>query len=64
MTSILLVLLTSPALACAVCTDPTDVRAGAYFDMTMFLSLAPLGFASLGGWYLWRRAEKLAAISG
>ena len=58
--AVLLALLTSAALACPVCMDPNDVRAGAYFDMTVFLSLAPLGCIGLGGWYLWRRSEELS----
>ena len=53
--SVLLALLTSPALACAVCSDPNDVRQAAYFNMTMFLSLAPLAFMGFGAWYVWRR---------
>jgi hypothetical protein len=53
-------LLASAALACPVCTDPNDVRAAAYFDMTMFLSLAPLGLLGLGAWYVWRRYEALS----
>ena len=55
MASVLLALLTSPALACAVCSDPNDVRAAAYFNMTMFLSIVPLGFMGFGAWYVWRR---------
>lgn len=56
----LLLLLASAASACPVCTDPSDVRAAAYFDMTMFLSLAPLGLFGLGAWYVWRRFEALS----
>jgi hypothetical protein len=57
MASLLLALLTSSALACPVCSDPNDVRAAVYFDMTMFLSLMPLGFMGFGGWYVWRRSD-------
>jgi hypothetical protein len=58
MAALLLPLLSSPALACAVCSDPNDVRAAVYFDMTMFLSLAPLGFVGFGAWYIWRRMQE------
>jgi hypothetical protein len=52
-----LLLLASAALACPFCSDPNDVRASAYFNMTMFMSLAPLGLFGLGVWYVWRRYE-------
>ena len=60
MAPFLLTLLTSPALACAVCSDPNDVRAAAYFNMTMFMSLMPLGVFGFGAWYVWRRMVTLS----
>lgn len=44
-----------PAWACAVCQDPNDARAKAYFDMTIFLSLFPLLAMGIGGTWLYRR---------
>jgi hypothetical protein len=55
-----LALLAQAALACAVCSDPEDVRAAAYLDMTLFLSLVPLGLIGLGAWYVWRRQLTLS----
>lgn len=43
--------LSDVARACAVCTNPNDVRSAAYFDMTMFMSLLPL--AAIGGVVYW-----------
>lgn len=55
--ALLLALLAPPdAHACAVCQDPGDVRAAAYFDMTMFLSLVPLGTIGIGVAWVWRRS--------
>lgn len=51
----------SPALACAVCQDPNDVRAGVYWDMTMFMSGLPLLVLGSGGWWLYRRAVAAGA---
>lgn len=47
--------LSNPALACAVCQDPNDPRAGAYFNMTMFMSLFPLAAMAFVGWWLYRQ---------
>ena len=51
----------SPVWACAVCQDPTDVRAKAYFDMTMFMSLFPLLAMATIGWWIYRRIMALEA---
>lgn len=59
---ILASLLTAAAHACAVCQDPTDVRAGVYFDMTMFMSLLPLLTMGAGGFWLYRRAQAAGAL--
>ena len=50
------------AWACAVCQDPSDVRAGVYVDMTMFLSLLPLLTMGAGGYWLYRRAVAAGAL--
>jgi hypothetical protein len=47
--------LADAASACAVCTDPTDKRADAYFDMTMMMSLLPLAALALAGFWLYRQ---------
>jgi hypothetical protein len=54
-------LLSVAAWACPVCQDPTDVRAAAYFDMTIFLSLLPLLAMASIGWWIWRRTLALDA---
>jgi hypothetical protein len=54
--AVALALLATDALACAVCSDPTDPRAGAYFDMTIFMSLLPLTAMGLIVFWLYRRA--------
>jgi hypothetical protein len=58
----LLWLVGSAAWACAVCQDPTDVRAGVYYDMTLFMSLLPLTTMGLGGFWLYRRAAAAGAL--
>ncbi len=54
--------LSAAAWACAVCQDPTDVRAAVYFDMTMFMSALPLITMAIGGWWLYRRAVAVGAV--
>ena len=54
----LLLLLEGASLACAVCQDPSDTRAAVYLDMTVFLSLLPLGAMASGGGYLWWRSRE------
>jgi hypothetical protein len=51
---------TSASWACAVCTDPTDPRSNAYFDMTMFLSLLPLAALGFVSWWLYRQYSAAA----
>jgi hypothetical protein len=55
------------ALACPVCQDPNDPAAGAYFNMTIFMSLLPLAAMSAIGWWLYRayqRAEDPSVARG
>jgi len=47
----------SVLLACAVCFDNDTRMSKALLDMTVFLSLVPLGMIVGGGWYAWRRVS-------
>lgn len=51
------------ALACSVCNDPNDAAAGAFFDMTIFMSLTPLLTMGLIGWFVWFKIRAAAAAA-
>lgn len=56
-------LLEASALACSVCQDPNDPRAGAYFNMTLFLSLLPIAAMGAIAWWLYRRFQEAEAVN-
>ena len=60
-TATLFTLLSSDAMACAVCGSQEEKASGAYLAMTIFLSLLPLSLMGGIGYWLWKRAKAINA---